>query len=61
MPGVLSVSYSYVPVAAPFPKLLLKVTQGETVALHGSPVRNLLTTEEIRHHRLPPAAPGRVS
>lgn len=31
------------------------MTQGEAVTLHGPPVWDLLTAEEIRHHRLPAA------
>lgn len=46
----------YIPVAALLAELLLEVAQGETVALHGPPVGDLLAAEEIRHHRLAPAA-----
>lgn len=45
------------PVVALLAKLLLEVTQGETVALHGPPVRDLLAAEEVRHHRLATACP----
>ena len=45
----------YTPVVAFLAELLFEVTQGKTVTLHGPPVRNLLSTEEICHHRLPTA------
>ena len=47
----------YTPVVALLAELLLEVAQGETVALHGPPVGDLLTTEEIRHHCLATAHP----
>jgi len=50
----------YTPVVALLAELLFEVAQGETVALHGPPVRNLLATEKIRHHSLP-NAPSRAS
>lgn len=45
------------PVVALFAELLLEVAQGETVAVHGPPVRDLLAAEEIRHHGLGAARP----
>lgn len=33
------------------------MAQGETVAAHGPPVRDLLAAEEIRHHGLAAAGP----
>lgn len=47
----------YTPVVALLAELLLEVAQGETVALHGPPVGDLLATEEVRHHRLATARP----
>lgn len=45
------------PVVALFAELLLEVAQGETVAAHGPPVRDLLAAEEIRDHGLAGAGP----
>lgn len=45
------------PVVALFAQLLLEVAQGETVAAHAPPVRDLLAAEEIRHHGLGAARP----
>lgn len=42
----------YLPVVAFLAKLLLEVSQGETVGLHHASIRNLLTTEEISDHQL---------
>lgn len=47
----------HAPVVALFAELLLEVAQGETVAAHGPPVRDLLAAEEIRHHGLGAARP----
>lgn len=40
------------PVVALFAELLLEVAQGQTMAAHGPPVRDLLAAEEIRDHGL---------
>lgn len=48
----------HTPVVALLAELLLEVTQGQAVALHGPPVRDLLTAEEICHHRLTTAHPA---
>lgn len=37
------------------------MAQGETVALHSPPIRDLFPTEEIRHHRLSAATGPGVS
>lgn len=47
----------HTPVVALLAQLLLEVTQGQTVALHGPPVRDLLAAEEVRHHCLATAHP----
>ena len=44
--------FLYTPVVALLAELLLEVAKGETVALHGPPVGDLLATEEICHHCL---------
>lgn len=46
------VSGSYLPVVAFLAKLFLEVSQGEAVGLHHTAIRNLLTTEEVRDHKL---------
>lgn len=40
------------PVIAFFAKLLLEVSQGETVCLHHAAVGDLLTTEEVGDHQV---------
>lgn len=50
--NIIANEQTHTPVVALLAELLLEVTQGETVALHGPPVGDLLTTEEICHHCL---------